>query len=112
MIVEKKILDHLNKNLDVNAYAERIESLTGSFIIIEKTASSEINKVKSATVAVQSYAPSLLEAAELNEEVKNCMYKLANDKDIGSVKLNSDYSFNDTRTKEYRYQAVFNITYI
>ena len=29
--------------------------------------------------------------------------------EIASVKLNSDYNFTDEETKQYRYQAVFDI---
>ena len=30
---------------------------------------------------------------------------------ISKIKLNSDYNFTDTETKEYRYQAVFDINH-
>ena len=60
---------------------------------------------------MQSYAPSLFEAAELNERVKAAMDDLILLPDIFSAKLDSDYNFTDTATKQYRYQAVYNITY-
>jgi len=31
--------------------------------------------------------------------------------EIGKVKLNSDYNFTDTVTKQYRYQAVYDISH-
>lgn len=39
------------------------------------------------------------------------MEKALNLDEIASVKLDNDYNFTDTETKEYRYQAVFDITY-
>ena len=53
----------------------------------------------------------MYEAAKLNEELKEAIFKLRWSKEVGGVKLNSDYNFTDTRTKKYRYQAVFDITY-
>ena len=50
-------------------------------------------------------------AAELNETVKAAMDELAELRGIGSVSLNSDYNFTDSTTKQYRYQAIYNITY-
>ena len=31
---------------------------------------------------------------------------------ISSVKLNTDYDFTDEETKEYRYQAVYDLVYM
>ena len=38
-------------------------------------------------------------------------YGLIEEDDIIEVELQSDYNFTDTETKEYRYQAVFNVTH-
>ena len=60
---------------------------------------------------MQSYGPSLFEAAELNERVKAAMDDLIQLPDIISSDLDSDYNFTDTSTKRYRYQAVYDIIY-
>ena len=62
-------------------------------------------------LAVQSYAPTLLPAAELNEQVKTAMFGAAQLPGVAAVHLNSDYNFTDTSSKTYRYQAVFDVTY-
>jgi hypothetical protein len=54
---------------------------------------------------------SFLDAAELNEEVKAVMEDLIARDDIVMVDLNSDYNYTDNTTKEYRYQAVYQITH-
>ena len=76
-----------------------------------KMGSSEDNHIESATFIVQSYADSLYKAAALNEVVKNLMRASITQDAISRCKLNSDYNFTDTKTKRYRYQAVFDITY-
>ncbi|MBM6914412.1 hypothetical protein H6B33_03215 [Gemmiger formicilis] len=58
-----------------------------------------------------AYGTSLLEAARLNEQVKQAMESLDERDEIAAVKLNTDYPYPDTRTKRYRYQAVFDITH-
>lgn len=113
MIIEEKVRNHINSNSAVKAYIERQPEISGKFILVEKTGGGgNSDGVTPATIALQCYAPSLYEAAELNEQMKNVMKKLALDSKICKVKLNSDYPFPDTRTKEYRYQAVYNITYV
>ncbi len=111
-MIEKVILDYLNTSaLSVTAYAQRPEVKPESYIVIEKTGSERTNRINQATIAVQSYAPTLYEAAELNEEVKDVMDGLAELEEIGRVRLVSDYNFTNTTAKDYRYQAVYNITH-
>ena len=64
-----------------------------------------------ATFAFQSYAPSLQKAAELNEKVKKVVEDLITVNEVSGVHHNSDYNFTDTETKQYRYQAVYDINY-
>ena len=111
-MIEKTILDYLNaSSLTVTAYAQRPANEPVSYVIIEKTGSTRVNRVDTATIAVQSIAPTLYGAAVLNEEVKAIMDDLAEEADVGSVKLVSDYNFTNTAAKRYRYQAVYNITH-
>ena len=62
--------------------------------------------------AVQSYAQTLREAALLNEKIKLAMEGMKALTNISSVKLNTDYDFTDEETKEYRYQAVYDLVYM
>ena len=50
-------------------------------------------------------------AAALNEEVVAAMAQAIILPSISRCKLNNAYNFTDTATKEYRYQAVYDITY-
>jgi len=82
-----------------------------SYVIFEKTSSGKRDYANSATFAFQSYAKSLYSAATLNEEVKSAVESMIELNEISGIHLNGDYNFTDTETKEYRYQAVFDINY-
>lgn len=110
-MIEKIILDYLDQELSDPVYMERPESPPSQYILIEKTGSSKTNHIKSATIALQSYADSLYSAALLNEEVKKLMENSVVLDEICNVSLNGDYNFTDATTKEYRYQAVFDVTH-
>lgn len=111
-MIEIIILDYLNANLSVPAVMEREKNAPDRFVVLEKTSGGERNHVSSATFAFQSYSKtSMFEAAELNEELKHVVKNMIELDGIASVKLNSDYNFTDTSTKEYRYQAVFDFKY-
>lgn len=111
-MIEKVLYDYLNSALTVPAYMERpAENCPDSFILVEKTGGSRANQIQRSTIAVQSYAPTLYQAATLNETVKQAMLDAVELSDIGAVRLNSDYNFSNTARKEHRYQAVFEITH-
>lgn len=111
-MIEKIVLDYLASALSVPVYMEIPQNPPPSFVIIEKTASGMENRVYSATFALQSYAGSMYAAALLNEDVKAAMDEMAASTNVGSARLNSDYNFTDTATKRYRYQAVYNLSYV
>lgn len=110
-MIEKIVMDYLNDSLEVPAYMEIPENKPERFILMEKTGGSVENFIYSATLAIQSYAKTLYEAATLNEEVKKAMDGIIVLDSVLSSKLNSDYNFTDTETKEYRYQAVYDLSY-
>lgn len=110
-MIEIIIKQYLDKHMGVPIYLEHQEREPHRFIIFEKTSSNSKNKINSATIAFQSYAESMYEAAKLNEKLKEVVLNMVELNDIGCAKLNSDYNYTDTQTKRNRYQAVFDITY-
>ena len=116
-MIEKTVLDYLiGQDLDGigrNIFLEVPVNPPARYIVLEKTASGAANKIRSAMIAVQSIcSDSLYTAAQVNEAVIEAMEMLAEHSDqVYSCRLNSDYNFTDPDTKEYRYQAVFNIYY-
>ena len=110
-MIEIIVKNYLTKLLDIPVVFEHQKNLPKRYIILEKIGGSKENFLNSSTIAIQSYAESLYEAAKLNEKVIQLMNDLIKVEEISKVKLNSDYNFTDTETKKYRYQAVFDINY-
>lgn len=111
-MIEKIIKDYLQTNIpDIPILLERPANSPTTFVLLEKTGSGRENYINYATMAIQCYAPSLYEAAQLNETVKSYMFDIIELNAISKSQLNSDYNFTDPTTKEYRYQAVFDLTY-
>lgn len=112
-MIEKTVLDYLNKKLEQPVWPQvpEGEDMPDSYVLIEKTGSSRANRISTAIIAIQSYAARMIDAAMLNEAVKEAMDDIVELNEIGSSKLNSDYNFTDTETRTYRYQAVYNITH-
>lgn len=112
-MIESTLISYLSgkTSAGANVFAEVQKNPSAKYIIVEKTGSTTEDRITTATVAVMSYASSLLDAASLNEEVKAIMDQTPELDDISSCKLNSDYNFTDPTSKQYRYQAVFQITH-
>ncbi|HEM3629317.1 TPA: hypothetical protein U1C40_000013 [Streptococcus suis] len=110
-MIEVITLNFLTDHLSVPVYTEHQEEMPERFVIFEKTSGGKKNHLHQATLAIQSYGPSLAESAMLNEEVKQAIEKMVELPSISRVELNSDYNFTDTETKRYRYQAVVDFIY-
>ena len=108
-MIEKTVLDYLNEHSSVEWFMERPKVAPASYGLIEKTGSSVNNFIYRSTFALQSYAPTLYEAAELNDETKSVMAGIIELDQITRADLNSDYNFTNTANKQYRYQAVFDL---
>lgn len=108
-MIEIIIKQYLDSHLSVPSSLEYPETPSPRFVVFEKTGSGKSNHLPSSTFAFQSYAESKYESAKLNDEVKEVVENMIELDEIRSIKLNSDYNFTDTTTKEYRYQAVFDI---
>ena len=113
-LIEAAVILHLSTQMNTTAvYAERPKNPPAKYWIIEKTAADEENHILKATIAVQSISSgSLLEAAQMSQDAENAMRSLIEVENVGRSKLNSAYNFTDPETKEYRYQAVFDIYYM
>ncbi len=109
-MIETTLLEYLGENLSVPVCMEAPAQVTG-YVLLDKTGSSRQNHIITSTFAVQSYGASLLEAAQLNEEVEEAMAGLLELDEITKVDLETDYNFTNTTTKQYRWQAVYHITH-
>ena len=108
-MIEATLISYLSGKTaaGANVFAEEPKQKPDTYIVIEKTGSSTENRIETATVAIKSFAPT----ATLNERVKVIMDNAPELDDVSSCRLNSDYNFTDPTSKQYRYQAVFQITH-
>ena len=114
-MIEKIVLDYLERTLDVPVSMEQpTDKRPGSsarYVVIQKTGSGMENYLCQATIAIQSYAPSLYQAAELNEAVKTAMFGIIQLDDVTACRLNSDYEYTDPDRRQPRYQVVFDLVH-
>jgi hypothetical protein len=112
-MIEVLVLNYLNsQEPSAKVYTEIPKTRPSKFFVMEKTGSSIDNHINRSTIAIQSHAPSMYEAAAMNEEIKALMLDgLITLGEIAKVELNSDYNYTDSTTKTYRYQAVFDIVH-
>ncbi len=109
-MIETLLIDYLSNNLEVFVGMEAPEQTT-NYVIVDKTGSSRNNHIITSSFAIQSYGASLYEAMELNDEVTRVMEGFRELNQITRVELETDYNFTNTATKQYRWQAVYNITH-
>ena len=110
-MIEKTILDYLDEHLTVPVYMEEPINKPASYVLIERTGSSESDLIETTTLALQSYGASLYDAAVLNMAVKARIKQAVELPTVSAVYINSDYNFTDTETKRYRYQCVAVVTH-
>lgn len=109
-MIEKVVLDYL-KSKGISAFMEKNNGINGDFVLIEKTGGGEENYIKNSTLAIQSFSNSLYNTALLNEKVKEIMKQIVELDEVSKCSLNSDYNYTSPNTKEYRYQAVFDLVH-
>ena len=112
-MLEEKIISYLSTRTRLHVSNERHAGRGyREYILVQRTGGGRTNEIDRATYAIQSISViSKLRAAQICEEVKTAMEDFEQENGIFSCDLNSDYDFTNTSTKEYRYQAVFDITY-
>lgn len=108
-MIETIVQDYLSGQLDVPVFMEIPEDPPAAFVVLRKTDSGRADWLFSALFTADSYADSLLAAAQLNERVKAAMDGLLQLPQISDVQPAGDYPLPDTTIKRYRCQAVTEI---
>lgn len=98
-MIETIVSEYLLQRVKEKVYMEVPEKPPERYVIIEKTGGSKENHICYSTLAIQSAAESLYQAAVLNEAVKQAMCDIADESEVCKCSLNSDYNFTDTATK-------------
>ena len=118
-MIEETIYKYLNDNASVPWFAMRppttgdhMEIATAKYGLFEKTNSSKANHVVTSTFAFQSYAPTLLEAAQISAELRQLIEGLPGaTTEVSKAQLSGEYNFTNTADKQPRYQAVFSLVH-
>lgn len=111
-MIEATVRAFLEAN-GVEAYISIPETHGPAFAIVGMTGASLENHINGARITVQSYGTRQVMAGELNDRVIGLMvYHLPELENISKVTLETAYPQTDLRTKQYRYQAVFYVTYM
>lgn len=109
-MIEKIVMDYLDDVMDDPAYMQEQDDEDRYYVVL-KVGSGNVNRIDSAMIEVQSYAPSRYQAAQMNYAMIEAMDNIVTLDAIGSCKKNSDYDYTDTTKKGYRYQALFEIVH-
>lgn len=111
MTIEEFIVDYLSGVLSDPVFGDVPSPVPQSFVTVEKTGGRRENKISSATIAVQAWAASRADAADLCAAVEAAMEAIVAEPEISRCALDSSYNFPDLSRKKPRYQAVFSITH-
>ena len=110
-MIEKTVISYLNSQLNVPVFMEKPENKPEKYVVISKLDSGRTDLIDAVTLNLTSYAPSLLEAAELDEQVKNKMFGIITLGNVSSSKLGGGGQAIKTDVKGYAYYCVFNLFY-
>lgn len=110
-IIEYLIAELSEAFAPVPVRAERPENLPEAFVIVEWIGAGEADHIRSATVAVQTYAGRMVDALQMCETAIEAMQALPDKNRVTAVELNSAYNYTDEEEHMYRYQAIFDLTY-
>ena len=97
-MIEQIVKDFLTARLGVPIKTEVPESPPGTFVVLERTDGEHSTGIKRCTLAVQSCAPTLLQAAQLDDRAIEAMEALAELDSVGACRLVRDYNFTDTES--------------
>lgn len=104
--------EYLKSKLNVPVYVgEKPSKKPSEYIVIQVIDGGRINMIDAVTFNFESYSTTLLKAAELNQKVKQAMYDIVELDNVSSSKCGGGGQNIDTATKEYCYEAVFNLIY-
>lgn len=110
-MIEPTIIAYLAEALGLPVSGAVSSNPPDTFVTVEKTGGRRANRIDAATLAVQSWAPTIEQAAALNDRVKAAMEAIVQLDSISSCDLDTDYNYTDTTRKRCRYQAVFDVVY-
>lgn len=110
MLIEPIILEYLKDELEMtDVYLEIPTPIPDSFVTIELKDRKVTNHIEAITLELMSYAPSMYEAASLDEKVRDAMDCAIELDEVMSSKCGGGNNSTDTANKKYRYRSYYNL---
>lgn len=109
MIIEKIVLNYLKTELDVPVMVEQPTGQIGEYVVFQVTERGWENHIEAATIEFSSYGESKLDAAEVDEAVRNAMLDIVTLDEISASKFGGGRDDKDDELKRYRYRSYFNL---
>lgn len=114
-MIEATIIQYLTAQdlpgIGAHIYGETpAENIPENYVLIRRTGGSMANYIRQYNIYTETVGKDRLTTLQNHEAVVSAMLAIRDHTDIMSCRLNSDYDATNTRTKEYRYQALWQIT--
>ena len=94
-----------------HVYAETPVDPPNEYVLIQRTGGGSADYIRQHTIITETISRTdKLTAATLHEEVVEAMLRMADTADVYRCRLNSDYDATRADRKEYKYQALWEIT--
>lgn len=111
-MIEITIKNYLEENLNkIPVVLEYPKNPPKKFVMLQLADAGCINHIDAATFFITINAPSLYEAAELREQVKDILFNAVSLECISSATLGSDRADIDSANHVYQYDLTFNFYY-
>lgn len=111
-MIERIVIEYLNNTLGIPTYAEKPNKNPNQYIVIKNIGSGRTDCIDAVTLSIMSYAQTLDNALNLNEQVQNAMYDIVALDNVSKCKLGGGGQSIDTQSKTYAYESIFNIFYM
>ena len=107
--IEQIVIEYLASAIEgLEVYAETPADPPVRYVLVRRAGGSEENRIRFSNIVTEALSRvSLLDAAELHEQVVAAMLEIRDSTPLFSCRLNNDYNATRVNSKEYAYQALW-----
>ena len=114
-MIEATIIKYLTDaeipEIGPHIYAETpAENIPDNYVLVRRSGGSQANYIRAYNVYTETVGKDKATAIRNHEAVIAAMLDIRDNTDLMACRLNSDYESTTTRTKYYRFQALWQIT--
>lgn len=110
-MIEAIIIAYLNANLTVPVSGEIPEDKTNRYVVVQKRGGERENHIYTSLFQFDVYAESLETAATLCKEVIAVIDEMTELDEVCNCEYGGDFNATNIASKQYCYQAMYNITH-